>query len=133
MYNKYINNQTLEFIRYAINGLIATVVHFFVLSININVLNYKSAGLANLVASIFGITSSFIGNRYFVFKRINTTVIKQLINFSGLYGIIAILNCIVLYIWTDKMGFEYTYGFIIATTLQVLLSYIGNKKLVFMK
>ena len=55
-------------VRYLINGLAATAVHFVVLTFNLKVLGWGSAGIANLVAAVFGITASFLCSRYFFFQ-----------------------------------------------------------------
>lgn len=121
----------LEVLRYAINGLVATAVHFAVLAFNLQVLHFTSAGLANLLAALFGITTSFFGSRYFVFPRTGETILVEALRFSGLYGAIALLHGAVLLVWTDHFGFDYRLGFLLATALQVSLSYLGNKFLVF--
>jgi putative flippase GtrA len=125
------NIQTKELMRYGINGFLATLIHYAVLTINLNIFLMSSAGMANLIASIFGITFSFIGNRYFVFNEADGSLLKQVIRFSSLYGTIAILHGLVLLLWTDWFRFDYRIGFLIATALQVSLSYVGNKKMVF--
>jgi putative flippase GtrA len=125
------NIQTKELMRYGINGFLATLIHYAVLTINLNIFLMSSAGMANLIASIFGITFSFIGNRYFVFNESDGSLLKQVIRFSSLYGTIAILHGLVLLLWTDWFRFDYRIGFLIATALQVSLSYVGNKKMVF--
>jgi putative flippase GtrA len=117
--------------RYVINGVIATGIHYGVLIFNLEVLNFPSAGLANLIAAVFGITSSFVGSRYFVFCKTDDSILAQAVKFSGLYGAIAVLHGFVLLLWTDWFGLAYGIGFIIATFLQVSLSYIGNRRLVF--
>jgi len=123
--------QTSELTRYVMNGLFATAVHYGVLSFNLNMLAFPSAGAANMVAAIFGITASFIGSRYFVFKKIEDAILKQALKFSSLYGVIAVLHGLVLFLWTDLMGLDYRAGFLIATAMQVSISYWGNKRLVF--
>ncbi|WDN90748.1 hypothetical protein BuS5_03719 [Desulfosarcina sp. BuS5] len=125
------NQHALEVLKYVINGVVATLIHFGVLSFCLKVVGVPSAGFANLIAAIFGITASFIGSRYFVFPVTGETVASQLLKFSGLYGGIAILHGFVLLIWSDWFGFDYRAGFLIATALQVSLSYIGNKFFVF--
>ena len=55
--------------RYIVNGLFATAVHYGVLTFCLTVLQLPSAGVANLIAAVFGITASFFGSRYFVFRR----------------------------------------------------------------
>jgi putative flippase GtrA len=127
------NAQTAEIIRYVINGLIATAAHYGVLTTNIVFFEFKSAGLANFVAAIFGISISFLGSRYYVFKRTTENTLLQALKFSGLYGVFAILHGVLLWIWTDQKDFDYRIGFLVATSIQVVLSYLGNKFLVFKK
>ena len=125
------NANAFEILRYALNGLVATAVHFGVLTFNLEVLEIPSAGLSNLIAAVFGIGASFIGSRYFVFPATDASMLGQAIKFSSLYGGIALLHGLVLLAWTDWLGMDYRWGFLLATGLQVVLSYIGNKFLVF--
>ncbi len=120
-----------EVLRYAINGFVATAVHFAVLAFNLHVLHFSSAGLANLTASLFGISASFIGSRYFVFPRTGEPMVAEALRFSGLYGAIALLHGAVLLVWSDYFALDYRLGFLLATVLQVSLSYLVNKFLVF--
>jgi putative flippase GtrA len=117
--------------RYIVNGLAATAVHFGVLTFCLEVLRLPSAGLANLVAAGFGITTSFLGSRYFVFRRPDEPIGQQAARFGALYAVIAGLHALVLALWTDVLGYDYRWGFLLATGLQVALSYWGNKRLVF--
>ena len=120
-----------EIARYVLNGLLATAVHYGVLTLNLQYVEMPSAGLANLFAAVFGISCSFLGNRYFVFRKHEGSLFGQARSFLLLYGLIACLHGLVLFSWTDVCGFDYRSGFVIATALQVLLSYMGNKQLVF--
>lgn len=120
-----------EFFRFVINGTFAAVVHFFVLIINIEILNFQSAGLANFIAAIFGISVSFFGNRYFVFRRNDGCLIKQSVEFLILYISVACFHGFSLYLWTDVYKFRYIYGFAIISIFAVLFSYFGNKLMVF--
>ena len=121
----------LQMMRFGINGVVATVVHFLVLVFNLKVLALPSAGLANGIAALFGVSASFIGSRYFVFPATGESILVQAIRFSGLYAAIAILHGLILLVWTDWFGLDYRIGFLVATGLQVSLSYLGNKTLVF--
>lgn len=118
-------------IRYIINGLVATAIHFLVLIFNLKVLEWNSAGVANLIAAVFGISASFIGSRYYVFNGSLEPLVKQLYRFLLLYAAIAILHGILMYIWVDLYLQDYIIGFLIATAMQIACSYIGNKVLVF--
>lgn len=122
-----------QVMRYAINGLMATAIHFAILSFNLQVLGLPSAGVANFIAAIFGITASFLGSRYFVFQEHTEPLLKQAAKFGALYATIAVLHGVVLFGWSDIFAFDYRLGFLLATLLQVTLSYFGNKKLVFNK
>ena len=120
-----------QFARYIVNGLVATAVHFGVLTFNLQVLQMKYAGLANLLAATAGITTAFFGSRYFVFNRRDKTILRQAAKFGLLYAAIALLHGAVLFGWTDVLLLDYRAGFLVATVLQVMLSFWGNKFLVF--
>ena len=117
--------------RYVVNGLVATAVHFGVLSFNLRELGMTSAGAANVCAAVAGIIASFVGNRYFVFQRAAESRIYEGERFGLLYATIACLHGLVLYAWTDLGRMDYRLGFLLATGMQVILSYWGNKRLVF--
>jgi len=118
-------------VRYLINGLAATAVHFAVLMFNLKVLGWSSAGIANLVAAVFGISTSFLGSRYFVFQGSVEPLLKQIYRFIFLYAAIALLHGALMYIWADHYRLNYIAGFVVATGMQVLCSYWGNKRMVF--
>ena len=122
-----------EPIRYLINGVTATLVNYSVLNFNMLILDMKSAGIANFVASIFGITASFLGSRYFVYKEHSNTVSSQIVRFLLLYSFIAVIAGFVMYVWSDVYGLSYHLGFVVAAVVQMLFSYFGNKILVFKK
>jgi len=118
-------------LRYIANGLVATAVHFGVLTFNLEVLKMSSAGLANFIAAIFGISASFFGSRYFVFRAAHARLVPQALSFMLLYAVLAVAHGLILHLWTDRAGFDYRIGFLLATAFQVAMSYSGNKTLVF--
>jgi putative flippase GtrA len=120
-----------EILRYLLNGLVATAVHYSVLTINITVLEFRSAGVANFVAALFGISASFLGSYYFVFRGAKRNILPQIAKFVGLYGAVAVLHGLILWLWTDRLGLDFRAGFLIATAIQVSISYLGNKYVVF--
>jgi len=126
-----LSRQAAELVRYFFSGVSATAVHYAVLSFNLDVLHFSSAGVANLLAAIVGITVSFLGNRYFVFKKFSENICRQSMKFFFLYSSIALIHAVVLFVWTDLFKFDYRIGFIVATSLQVSIGYLGNKVLVF--
>jgi putative flippase GtrA len=120
-----------ELLRYGLNGVVATAAHFAALTLNLEVFHFASAGWANFCAALVGITVSFLGSRYFVYARTGQRLITEATRFAGLYGAIAVLHGLVLSGWTDWLKLDYRWGFLLATVLQVSLSYLGNKFLVF--
>lgn len=117
--------------RYIVNGLVATAIHYAVLSFNLKVLGVPSAGVANFIAAWFGIAASFLGSRFFVFRKKDAPWRQQAVRFLVLYAAIACLHGLLLFVWTDVFHLNYTWGFLLATGLQMTLSYVGNKLLVF--
>jgi len=120
-----------QIFRYAINGIFATGVHYGVLVISLEQLKLPSAGVANLIAAFFGISASFLGNRYYVFGKTESAILRQVWRFSLLYGVIALIHGAILFVWTDLYQFDYRGGFFIATVVQFAFSYVGNRFLVF--
>jgi putative flippase GtrA len=120
-----------QFLRFIVNGVVATAVHFSVLVFCVEVAGFPSAALANAAAAVFGIAASFLGNRYFVFAKTGRNAIMEAARFGGLYAAIALFHGLSLLVWTDWLGFDYRVGFALATAMQVSLSYLGNKYIVF--
>ena len=125
------NAHSTELARYVVNGLVATAAHYATLKFNLEVLNLPSAAVANMLAAVVGITVSFLGSRYFVFRKTEESIAQQIVKFSALYGVTAILHGLTLFVWTDWLKHDYRTGFLMATGVQVSLSYFGNKFLVF--
>jgi putative flippase GtrA len=123
----------IEVVRYAVNGLVATAVHYCVLQINLTLFGMTSVGLANFVAAFFGIFMSYFGSRYFVFRARRQPILKQLTKFGGLYILSAVLHGLLLYAWSDLQRWDYRVGFLMATAVQFIISFWGNKTLVFNK
>jgi putative flippase GtrA len=121
----------MQVARYIINGLVATAVHFAILSFNIEVLHIPSAGVASFIAAICAMSVSFLGSRHFVFRAAHAPVLRQALFFILLYLLIAVGHGLILYLWTDRAGLDYRIGFLVATSFQVACSYFGNKIWVF--
>jgi putative flippase GtrA len=123
--------RTAEVGRFVINGLFAAGIHYAALNFNLRVLELSSAGLANFFAAWFGIAASFMGSRFFVFRHREAPLARQAMRFLALYAAIACLHGLLLYAWTDRLHRGYISGFALAAVMQTVLSYLGNKLLVF--
>jgi putative flippase GtrA len=120
-----------EVLRYTTNGLVATGVHYLVLYICVELLNFSFKGLANLLASVFGILFSFVGNKYYVFRSSVGILRDQLAKFFFFYTIVAFIHGAFLYFWSDVLNKSYNYGFIIAVLIQFALGYLSSKIFIF--
>lgn len=120
-----------ETVRYAVNGAAATAVHYTVLRTALETMQLPSAGVANFIAALFGITASFLGSRWFVFRQLSKPIFHQATRFAVLYGLLACLHGVLLFMWTDVFSLNYSAGFAVAIVVQFLVSYPGNKYLVF--
>ena len=120
-----------ELARFVLNGIAATAVHFAALRFAMSVLHVPLASAATAFGVVFGISASFLGNRYFVFRASQGDLGSQFTKFIALYATTATFHAAVLFIWTDLLEINYTSGFLVATAFLTLLSYVGNKRLVF--
>ena len=121
----------VRLLRYVLNGVIATCVHYAVLSLLVGPMGIRPVGLVNLIAALTGAAASFLGNRRFVFNSVTGSMRQQALYFAVVYGVLALVHSAYMYIWSDQFGRDYQTGFVGATVLQFLLSYIANSQLVF--
>ena len=120
-----------QLIRYIINGLVATGVHFAVLSLLVEVVHVPSKGAANLLAAVVACVASFLGNRIFVFAATQARASGQVWRFVLLYSVIALVNGGLMALWSDVLNFDYRVGFALISIIQFILSFLGNRLLVF--
>ena len=111
--------------------LAPTLVHYSVFYSFYRILGVPSAALGNALGATCGITSSFIGSRYFVFPKRRRHLGRELECFLALYAAIALVNAVVMLLWTDVGRLNYNVGFTLAVVLQGVLAFLGNRYLVF--
>jgi putative flippase GtrA len=120
-----------QVLRFGVNGVVATAVHYSVLVLGFGILRIPSAGLVDLVAACCGITVSFFGSRIFVFQNVDEGLLQQAARFGAFSASSALFHTGLITLWTDICRLDYNIGFLIATALQAVLNYFGNKYLVF--
>ena len=126
--------KTTEFFRYILNGLAATLIHFLALYLFVSWNVFQLYGLSNITASIFGISFSFLGNRYYVFQTTKDDSSNlQLVKFGGLYALLALTHGITMFVLSDIGKMPYQFAFLIAMAIQITLGYLGNKHVIFVK
>lgn len=116
--------------RFVANGVFATGVHYGLLALMLETGLVRLAGVANGLAALVGISVSYAGNKYFVFRS-GVSHARAMPRFLLLYGFVALLHALFLFVWTDVWGRAYTAGFVGATALSLIATYLGNRLLVF--
>jgi putative flippase GtrA len=124
-------NLSSQFRRYVVNGIVATAVNFAVLALCVDALGVRPVLLAAFAASACGIASSFAGNRWFVFRQRERALLPQATRFVALYAATALLHAAMLAVWSDLLALDYRWGFLLATGVQFVAGYAGNRVLVF--
>tara|TARA_B100000787_G_scaffold98921_1_gene72976 strand:+ start:664 stop:1089 length:426 start_codon:yes stop_codon:yes gene_type:complete len=120
-----------EIFLFLINGFLATLVHFVTLTLFVNFAGL-SFGASNFISFLVGAISSFLGNKFFVFKvknKFRTT--SQFIKFLFLYLTLAFEHGIALYWWSDINEYNYIVGFLLIAMLNMAISFIINKYIIF--
>ena len=120
-----------QFARFALNGFMATAVHFGSLTILVELLHFQSKGIANGFAAVVGIAASYLGNRIFVFHASAGKLGRQLPRFIALYAVLALLSGLLMGIWSDMLEYDYRLGFLLVSGVQLVASFTGNRLLVF--
>ena len=115
---------------FALVGLAATLIHYAALWTLVERFHLPFIGLANTLAAIVGISSSYWGNRVFVFPTGQRTV-ETLPRFFLAYGVMLLLHSVLMTVWADILAMSYTIGFILITGLTAALNYLANRLLVF--
>ena len=120
-----------EIFLFLINGFLATLVHLAALILFVNFAGL-SYGASNFLSFLVGSISSFLGNKFFVFKvknKFRTT--SQFIKFFFLYLTLAFEHGIALHWWSDINEYNYIVGFLLITMLNIIISFIFNKYIIF--
>jgi putative flippase GtrA len=116
---------------FLINGFLATLIHFAALILFVNSAGL-SYGLSNFLSFLVGSISSFLGNKFFVFKVKNKfRTSSQFIKFFFLYLALAFEHGVALYWWSDINEYNYIVGFLLITMLNIIISFIFNKYIIF--
>lgn len=120
----------MQFLRFLIVGITATGAHYAVLKLTISYAQPTYSASANICASIVGISIAFIGNRTFTFRS-SGIVTQEIRAFIILYIVAALVHTGVIFLLADWGSVSVNIAFLVATTVQILLTFLGNKHLVF--
>ena len=122
--------------KFVLNGFFATFIHYFTLTFFSSFIFSNSPnpyGWSYAVGSLFGITSSFFGNKFYVFKSTikKKSSTNQFIRFISIYFILMMICSTFMSILSDYFLIDYNISFIVIIGLQTILNYMLLKKYVF--
>lgn len=117
-------------VRFILNGLFATAVHYGVLAGLIEGAGLGSAAVANALAAVCGIAVSYAGNRTFVLRS-RALHRRAGPRFLACYAAVVSLHGGAMALWADIGGLDYRIGFLLFTGLAAVLTYLLNRFFVF--
>lgn len=117
-------------VRFILNGLFATAVHYGVLTGLIEGAGLGSAAVANALAAVCGIAVSYAGNRTFVLRS-RAPHRRAGTRFLACYAAVVSLHGGAMALWADIGGLDYRIGFLLFTGLAAVLTYLLNRFFVF--
>lgn len=117
-------------IRFGLNGVAATAVHYAILVALVEGAGLGSVGLASAFAAAGGIAVSYLGNHYYVL-RADIAHHKAAPRFLVCYAIVIGLHTGLMTIWADWAGLSYSLGFVLFTAIGATLTYLLNRFYVF--
>jgi len=118
-------------LKYIFNGLFATIVHYCVFIFSINFFNFQYTATADFIAAFFGISISFLGNKYLVFNMKAKRPFAQYLFFFFFYIFLVLIHSAIIFLMTDILFIHYNMSFLLATFFQFLISFAVNKNLTF--
>ena len=117
-------------LRFVLNGLFATAVHYGVLAGLIEGAGMGSAAIANALAAICGIAVSYTGNRSFVLRS-RAPHRRAGVRFLACYAAVVSLHGGAMALWADIGGLDYRIGFVLFAGAAAALTYLLNRFFVF--
>ena len=117
-------------LRFGLNGLFATAVHYAVLAGLVEGAGLGSAAVANALAAVCGIAVSYAGNRSFVLRS-RAPHRRAGVRFLVCYAAIVSLHGGAMALWADFGGLDYRLGFVLFTGAAAILTYLLNRFFVF--
>lgn len=118
-----------EILRFGITGIIATLTHFGVLTLGVELFGYAPTP-SNGVAFVCAVCVTYLGQSFWVF-RVPAHSLRQVLNFMISAGAGFAANIAIMALVTGVLDLHYHIGFAIVTVLIPLCTFVANKFWVF--
>ena len=123
-------DEVYRVIRFAVNGLVATAIHYIVLVALVEGANVTPIALATIIAANCGIAASYLGNRNFV-MRAEIPHREAITRFLVCYAAVIGVHGALMALWADWAGLDYNIGFVLFTVVAAGVTYLSNRFYVF--
>jgi len=117
--------------RFAAVGVVATLVHYLVIVLLVDLLHWVGPTPATVAGSVFGIATAYFGNAHFVFEIEERRHAVYVPRFVVIYLSVMAIHAGMMYLFADRMGLQYTVGFVVATAFSAITTFLANRYLVF--
>ncbi|MES9967875.1 MAG: GtrA family protein [Sedimenticola sp.] len=112
--------------RFALVGILATLVHYLVIVMLVDLLGWMGPTPATVVGSIFGIATAYAGNYLYVFGLSDRKHDHYAPRFVFTYLSVMAIHAGMMYLFADILGLRYEYGFVVATLFSATTTFIAN-------
>lgn len=120
----------IQFIKYCTVGTIAAAVDFLMLYVFTEFFGIYYL-ISNFLSFIFSATTNFLLNKYWTFGNGKKALNKQFAYFLFIVIIGLSFGTLLMYFFTEKLGFWYMTSKILTIIIVLFWNYIGNKNLTF--
>lgn len=128
--NRIANHATTrQVLRFAVVGVIATAVHYSILTALVEI-GHVNKIVATTIGYAIGTIVSYALNRRFTFEARGTPVVKSFAKYTVLYGIGALLNAAIFGALVHA-GLYYLFAQVAATGIVLFWNFLGARFLVF--
>lgn len=117
--------------RFVVTGLLATLVHYLCIVLLVDVASAMSPTAATVIGAMAGIATAYLGNYHFVFRVTDRRHGQYATRFAAVYASVMAIHAGVMFLFTERLGIAYEYGFVVATVLSATTTFLANRYLVF--
>ncbi|WP_172838811.1 GtrA family protein [Solemya velesiana gill symbiont] len=112
-------------------GIAATLVHYLVIVLLLDLLEWATPTPATVVGSVFGIATAYMGNYLYVFGLSDRNHDHYAPRFIATYLTVMAIHAGMMYLFVDILNLRYEYGFVVATIFSATTTFIANHLVVF--
>jgi putative flippase GtrA len=116
--------------RFAAVGIAATLTHVLIVTVLIDGLDFRIAGIANGFGALAGSLVSYCGNYFWTFRS-SGPHLRSLIRFVAAYGAVSAFNGLIMFAAADMAGVPYLLPLLFSVAATPLLTFLLNRFWVF--